>query len=96
MTQVSTTSPEGQVGASPARVGLVVSRAVGSAVIRNQVKRRLRSAMRSRVAHLPSGALVVLRANPAAAGASYAEISADLDQALARAVGRAASAGGGR
>jgi ribonuclease P protein component len=52
--------------------------------------------MRPRVAHLPPGALVVLRANPAAADASYAELSADLDAALARAVRRAASPDGDR
>lgn len=96
MTQTSLTSHEGQVAGCSARVGLVVSRAVGSAVVRNRVKRRLRAAMRPRVAHLPPGALVVLRANPAAAGATYAELSADLDEALARAVRRAASPDGDR
>ena len=51
----------------PARVGFVVSRAVGSAVTRNRVKRRLRHLMRERVAGLDRGSLLVVRANPAAA-----------------------------
>jgi len=63
---------------APARVGLVVGKAVGPAVVRTRVKRRLRAVASARVRTLPPGALVVLRANPAAADA------ADLDRALAK------------
>ena len=66
------------------KVGLVVSRAVGSAVVRNRVKRRLRELMRGRVAALPGGSLLVLRAHPAAAGARQADLAADLDLVLER------------
>jgi ribonuclease P protein component len=66
------------------KVGLVVSRAVGSAVVRNRVKRRLRELMRRRIASLPGGCLLVLRAHPAAAGASQADLAADLDLVLGR------------
>jgi ribonuclease P protein component len=66
------------------RVGFVVSRAVGPAVVRNRVKRRLRHLMRERVAGLEPGTLVVVRAQPAAAGASSAELGAELDRCLAR------------
>jgi ribonuclease P protein component len=66
----------------PPRVGFVVSRGVGNAVVRNRVKRRLRAAMASRAAALPAGALVVVRANPAAARADSATLVADLDAAL--------------
>jgi len=66
------------------KVGLVVSRAVGSAVVRNRVKRRLRELMRRRVASLPGGCLLVLRAHPAAAGARQADLAADLDLVLGR------------
>jgi len=72
-----------QSDATP-KVGLVVSRAVGSAVVRNRVKRRLRELMRRRIASLPGGCLLVLRAHPAAAGASQADLAADLDLALGR------------
>jgi ribonuclease P protein component len=66
------------------KVGLVVSRAVGSAVVRNRVKRRFRELMRRRIASLPEGCLLVLRAHPAAAGARQAELAADLDLVLER------------
>ena len=69
--------------ASP-RVGFVVGRAVGGAVVRHRVQRRLRHLMRERLSALPGGALVVVRALPAAAGASSAILGADLDAALRR------------
>jgi len=75
----------------PAKVGFIVSRAVGSAVVRNRVKRRLRELVRRRLASLPGGCLLVLRAYPAAAGARQADLAADLDlvigQLLRRQVG---------
>ncbi len=69
---------------APARVGLVVGKTVGPAVVRTRVKRRLRAVASARVRALPAGALVVLRAGPAAADASSADLAADLDRALAR------------
>ena len=66
----------------PPKVGLVVSRAVGPAVVRNQVKRRLRHLAAERLDRLPSGSLVVLRANPPAAERDYAGLGRDLDGAL--------------
>jgi len=71
---------------SAPRVGFVVSRAVGSAVVRNAVKRRLRHLMHDRLDRLAPGTLVVIRALPPAAGASYAELAADLDASLDRAI----------
>src|SRR5260370_36370418 len=62
----------------PPRVGFVVSRAVGPAVVRNRVKRRLRHLARGYLHLLPSGSLLVLRANAPAATASYAELAAEL------------------
>jgi len=72
----------------PARVGLVVSRAVGPAVVRTTVKRRLRHLMADRLPRLAAGSLLVVRANPAAATASSAQLGADLDRALDRALDR--------
>lgn len=71
-------------GLGPARVGLVVSRAVGPAVVRTLVKRRLRHLVREHVASFPHGALVVLRAQPAAAGASYDDLGRELARGLRR------------
>jgi ribonuclease P protein component len=63
----------------PALVGFVVSKAVGSAVVRNKVKRRLRHLARGHLAALPGGSLLVVRASPRAATACQADLAADLD-----------------
>ena len=39
----------------PPRVGFVVSKAVGNAVVRNRTKRVLRALMRARIAQVPDG-----------------------------------------
>lgn len=66
----------------PVRAGFVVNKAVGGAVVRNRVKRRLRHLVAPRLSSLPDGALVVVRALPAAATASFAELDQDLDRCL--------------
>ncbi|MEU9033668.1 ribonuclease P protein component [Streptomyces sp. NPDC048352] len=71
----------------PPRAGFVVSKAVGIAVVRNRVKRRLRHLVRDRLAQLPPGSLVVVRALPGAADAGVDELARDLDAALARLLG---------
>jgi len=63
----------------PARVGFTVSRAVGKAVIRNRVRRRLRHLVRGYLASLPDGSLLVVRAHPRAATANQADLAAELD-----------------
>ena len=68
----------------PARVGFIVSRAVGPAVVRNRVKRRLRVLVRGYLGVLPAGSLLVVRANPPAAAARQADLAADLDLVLGR------------
>ena len=77
-------TPGEVLSGGPAKVGFVVSRAVGSAVVRNRVKRRLRELMRGRLASLPRGCLLVLRAHPAAATARQADLAADLDLVIGR------------
>ena len=71
-------------GDEPARVGFVVSKAVGSAVTRNRVKRRLRHVVRNRLDVLPLGSLLVVRATPSAAGSTHRALEADVDGALSR------------
>ncbi|HEY4457815.1 MAG TPA: ribonuclease P protein component [Pseudonocardiaceae bacterium] len=66
------------------RVGFVVSKAVGNSVVRHRVSRRLRHLMRDRLGTLPTGCTLVVRALPAAAAASSAELGVDLDAALRR------------
>ncbi|MGI5246323.1 ribonuclease P protein component [Dactylosporangium sp. CA-139066] len=65
-----------------ARAGFVVSRAVGNAVVRNAVKRRLRHLVRPRLAELPEGSVIVVRALPEAARVGYHALEQDLDAAL--------------
>lgn len=67
-----------------ARVGFVVSRQLGGAVARNRIRRRLRHLVRERLTRLPAGSLLLVRARPAAAEATYAVLGADLDRGLAR------------
>lgn len=73
------------------RVGFVVSRAVGPAVTRNRVKRRLRHLVRDRIDALPRSAVLVVRALPAAATASYDTLGEDLDALFGRALRRTAA-----
>ncbi|MFJ6939316.1 ribonuclease P protein component [Streptomyces sp. NPDC101132] len=73
--------------ASPTRAGFVVSKAVGGAVVRNQVKRRLRHLVRDRLAELPPGSLVVVRALPGSGDADHEQLARDLDAALLRLLG---------
>lgn len=70
--------------ADPVRVGLVVSRKVGNAVVRNRVSRRLRAVCSARLDRWSAGDLVVIRALPASATATSAELGQDLDRALDR------------
>ena len=66
----------------PPRAGLVVSKAVGGSVVRSTVSRRLRHLLRERLASLPPGTRVVVRAGVAAGAAPSAALAADLDAAL--------------
>ena len=76
---------EEPVQASVARAGFVVSKAVGNAVVRNKVRRRLRHLVRPLLDELPAGSLLVVRALPSAAEASFATLGGDLEAALASA-----------
>nr|WP_230417157.1 ribonuclease P protein component [Micromonospora tarapacensis] len=67
------------------RAGFVVSKTVGPAVVRNKVRRRLRHLTRERLADLPAGSTLVVRALPAAADAGYERLGTDLDAGLAAA-----------
>ena len=69
---------------TPALVGFIVSRAVGGAVVRNRVRRRLREAARARTGSLPPGSLLVIRASPRAADVRQRDLAAELDLVLGR------------
>jgi ribonuclease P protein component len=67
------------------RVGFSISKRVGAAVVRNLVKRRLRESIRRRLSRLAPGWDIVITARPAAAGATYGELDAELARLLERA-----------
>jgi ribonuclease P protein component len=67
------------------RIGFVVPRAVGNAVARNRVRRRLRHLLHDRLAAMPPGTDVVVRVSAGATTRSYAQLGADLDAAIAAA-----------
>lgn len=76
------------------QVGFTVSKAVGNAVTRNRVKRRLRHLTREHLPslqELPGRVALVVRALPPAASASSALLGEDLGRALARARGAQAA-----
>jgi ribonuclease P protein component len=66
----------------PSRIGFIVSKSVGNAVVRNLVKRRLREAGALSLQKYGSGFAIVVRALPAAAAASWDQLLADYDAAL--------------
>lgn len=70
------------------RVGLIVSRSVGSSVVRHRVSRRLRAQLAHRLDFLPAHSSTVVRALSGAAQASSATLGSDLDRALTRLVAR--------
>jgi ribonuclease P protein component len=72
----------------PPRVGFVVSKAVGNAVVRNRTKRVLRALMRARIGQVPDGVDVVVKANPELPGTSHALMIQDLDRLLGTVIRR--------
>jgi len=67
------------------RVGVTVSGRVGKAVVRNKVRRRLREALRARLARIAPGVDVLVIARPTSATATWAELNEALDTLLTRA-----------
>ena len=74
-------------GDKAVRVGFVVSKAVGNAVTRNRVKRRLRHLTAAALPTTPPGTRAVVRALPRAA-TNPLEVPADLDKAWEKALHR--------
>ena len=71
---------------APTQAGFVIGRKVGPAVVRNRLRRRLRHLLVPRLAALPAGARLVVRAQPGAGALTSAELAGLLDAALPRLV----------
>ncbi|RPH35614.1 MAG: ribonuclease P protein component [Chloroflexi bacterium] len=67
------------------RIGLATPASLGGAVERNRVRRRMRELVRARHGEMGAGWDLLMIMKPAAAAATYAELGAVLDSALARA-----------
>ncbi len=68
--------------AAAARVGLTVGRALGGAVARNRMKRRLREAVRTHRHALPGAVDVVLHPRKPALKAESAQLAAEVQEAF--------------
>jgi ribonuclease P protein component len=71
------------------RLGLSVSRKVGTAVMRNTVRRRLREVFRASTSEIPGDLDLVVSARPAAAEATFDELRAEFGKALGKFAGTA-------
>ncbi|MFD5598613.1 ribonuclease P protein component [Leucobacter sp. NPDC058333] len=67
-----------------ARFGFIISKAVGNAVTRNRVRRRMKAIVEQRLHAGIAGVDVVFRALPAVADASYSDLKRELTRALDR------------
>jgi ribonuclease P protein component len=67
---------------APLRFGVIVSKAVGNAVVRNRVRRRLKALGRGYVDAGERGADVVIRVLPGDAQSSWDTLAADMSTAL--------------
>lgn len=72
------------VSENPARFGFIVSKAVGNAVARNRVRRRLTTIVERRIQAGMSGVDVVFRALPASAAAQFSELESEVNRSLDR------------
>ncbi len=77
VTYVRRTSDDG-----PVRFGFIVSRAVGGAVVRNRVRRRLKAVCRDVLPGLAPGQDIVVRALPASAQAAWTTLQCEIRRAV--------------
>lgn len=79
-----------QTGHADSLAGFAVSKAVGGAVVRNRVKRRLRAILAELLPTLPPNSSVVVRALPRSAQVDFATLRSDVTDATRTALRKAA------
>ncbi len=70
-----------------ARFGFIVSRQVGSAVVRNRIRRRLKAVCAEALPRVRPGMDIVVRALPATSTADFGELKAEVTRCLERRAG---------
>jgi len=68
---------------APPRVGFTTPRAIGGAVVRNRIKRRLREVVRMRLASVAAGWEVVFNPRRAAMEAEFQRLEAEVERLFA-------------
>jgi ribonuclease P protein component len=71
-------------GDGPARFGFIVTKAVGGAVVRNTVRRRLRAVCYHALDRVADGTDVVIRALPGSEQLSFDMLSSEINEGLER------------
>ncbi|MGF3054483.1 ribonuclease P protein component [Microbacterium sp. YY-03] len=66
----------------PARFGFIVSKQVGTAVVRNTIRRRLKAICAEALPSVRVGADVVIRALPSSAGTDFQALRAEVRRSL--------------
>ena len=67
-----------------ARFGFIVSKQVGSAVVRNTVRRRLKAVCHDELQRVRPGADIVIRALPSAATADFSALRDEVSRCITR------------
>jgi len=74
----------GAVDSSVPRVGFTVGRILGSAVVRNRIRRRVREAVRQHLFRLTAPVDVVINPKKSALTATFTELAGEVERAFAK------------
>jgi ribonuclease P protein component len=72
-------------GAARSRFGISVKKAIGGAVVRNRIRRRIREILRRNLGEIPTGWDFVMHPRRSVAGSDFAALESELVDLLRRA-----------